>query len=119
MRYSTLGCDGSPAERSGSDEAVLREIGITVRELTLLQRTRGGRGVLVSGINPDGQAANRGLRVGDMILEVNDVRVDRPGDFYNRVLASAVSRQTSLTVQRGRQVYRVRPFDRVRVPDAE
>lgn len=111
--------DGSPAERSGSDEAVLREIGITVRELTLLQRTRGGRGVLVSGINPDGQAANRGLRVGDMILEVNDVRVDRPGDFYNRVLASAVSRQTSLTVQRGRQVYRVRPFDRVRVPDEE
>lgn len=111
--------DSGPGERSISDQAVLRDIGITVRELTLLQRTRGGRGVLVYGVHPEGQAAERGLRSGDMILEINNVRVDRPADFYDRLIASALAQQTSLTVQRGRQVYRIRPFDRVRPPENE
>lgn len=111
--------DSGPGERSISDQAVLRDIGITVRELTLLQRTRGGRGVLVDGVHPEGQAAERGLRSGDMILEINNVRVDRPADFYDRLIASALAQQTSLTVQRGRQVYRIRPFDRVRPPENE
>ena len=54
-----------------------------------------------------------------MILEINNVRVDRPADFYDRLIASALAQQTSLTVQRGRQVYRIRPFDRVRPPENE
>ena len=103
------------SERSVSDQAVIREIGITVQGLTLLQRTRGGRGVLISGIHPEGQAARRGLRGGDMILEINNIRVDQPGEFYDKLISSALSQQTSLTVQRGRQVYRVRPFDQVRL----
>lgn len=107
------------SERSVSDQAVIREIGITVQGLTLLQRTRGGRGVLISGIHPEGQAARRGLRGGDMILEINNLRVDQPGEFYDQLIASALSQQTSLTVQRGRQVYRVRPFDQVRLLEKE
>ena len=115
----TLTQASGSAERSLSDQAVIRDIGLTVQGLTLLQRTRGARGVLISGIHPDGQAARRGLRVGDMILEINSVRVDQPGDFYDKLIDSAMDQQTSLTVQRGRQVYRVRPFARVRPPGNE
>ena len=115
----TLTQASGPVERSTSDQAVIRDIGITVQGLTLLQRTRGARGVLISGIHPEGQAARRGLRVGDMILEINNTRVDQPADFYDKLIASATEQQTSLTVQRGRQVYRVRPFVRVRLPEQE
>ena len=50
-----------------------------------------------------------------MILEINNIRVDQPGEFYDKLISSVLSQQTSLTVQRGRQVYRVRPFDQVRL----
>ncbi|MEO1825591.1 MAG: PDZ domain-containing protein, partial [Roseibacillus sp.] len=115
----TLTQASGSVERSTSDQAVIRDIGITVQGLTLLQRTRGARGVLISGIHPEGQAASRGLRVGDLILEINNVRVNQPADFYDKLIASATEQQTSLTVQRGRQVYRVRPFARVRLPEQE
>ena len=115
----TLTQASGPVERSTSDQAVIRDIGITVQGLTLLQRTRGARGVLISGIHPEGQAARRGLQVGDLILEINNARVDQPADFYDKLIASATEQQTSLTVQRERQVYRVRPFARVRLPEQE
>jgi len=102
-----------PGTRSATDERIVQDIGIKVQELTLLQRTRGGSGVLVTAVSPGSQAARRGLRPGDLILGVNNVRVEHPVDFYARLVASAAVQQTSIAVQRGRKIYRVRPFERV------
>mgnify|MGYP001158245371 FL=1 len=100
-------------ERNADENRIIEAIGITVQELTLLQRTRGGSGVLITAVAPESQAARRGLRPGDLVVEVNNARIEHPADFYARLLASATAQQTSIVVQRGRQTYRVRPFDRV------
>jgi serine protease Do len=44
-----------------------------------------GRGVLVQEVSPDGQAAEAGIRVGDIILEVNRVPVSSPEQFVAEV----------------------------------
>ena len=78
-----------------------------------MQRTRGGSGVLITAVYPGSQAASRGLRRGDLILEINNVRVEHPIDFYTRLVASAAVQKTSVVVQRGRNIYRVKPFEQV------
>jgi serine protease Do len=108
-----------PGTRSATDERIIQDIGIKVQELTLLQRTRGGSGVLITAVSARSQAARRGLRPGDLILEVNNVRVEHPIDFYARLVASAAVQQTSIAVQRGRKIYRVKPFERVARMESE
>lgn len=102
-----------PQTRSATDRRIIQDIGIKAQELTLLQRTRGGRGVLITAVYPGSQAAKRNLRPGDLVLQINNVRVDQPVDFYTRLVASAAVQQTSIVVQRGRSLYRVPPFERV------
>ena len=102
-----------PSTRSATDERIVQDIGVKVQELTLLQRTRGGSGVLITAVYPGSQAARRGLRRGDLILEINNVRVEHPIDFYTRLVASAAVQKTSVVVQRGRNIYRVKPFEQV------
>ena len=108
-----------PSTRSATDERIVQDIGIKVQELTLLQRTRGGSGVIITAVSPGSQAARRGLRRGDLILEVNNVRVEHPVDFYTRLVASAAVQKTSVVVQRGRNIYRVKPFESVARMDNE
>ncbi len=101
-----------PATRSATDESIIQNIGLTVQDLTLLQRTRGGRGVLVTAVFPGSQADQRNLRPGDLIRQVNKVSVDTPIDFYTRLVASAAVQETTIVVQRGLGSYRV-PFAKV------
>ena len=107
-----------PPSRSASDEKIALNIGLTVRELTLLQRNRGGRGVIVTGVLPGSQADQRNLRPGDLILGVNKVRVETTVDFYKRLVASAAVQDTTITVQRGSGTYRVE-FRKVAREDEE
>jgi serine protease Do len=101
-----------PATRSATDESIIQNIGLTVQDLTLLQRTRGGRGVLVTAVFPGSQADQRNLRPGDLIRQINKVSVDTPIDFYTRLVASAAVQETTIVVQRGLGSYRV-PFAKV------
>ena len=41
----------------------------------------GSEGVVVADINPDGAAAQKGLRVGDVILEAGGHAVSKPADI--------------------------------------
>jgi S1-C subfamily serine protease len=82
-------------------------------------------GVIVSGVNETGPAADAGLRRGDVILEVDGQPVDNPESFGYRFTLKGLSGQTNLTVLRNgqRQTMRValmpapetRPRDPVRV----
>lgn len=45
-----------------------------------------GDGVIVAGVEPDGVAAEKGLRTGDRIIEVNGERVDTPADVVKAVM---------------------------------
>ncbi|MDE0596097.1 MAG: trypsin-like peptidase domain-containing protein [Roseibacillus sp.] len=108
-----------PATRSATDERIIQNIGLKVQELTLLQRTRGGRGVLVTAVFPGSQAQQRNIRPGDLILRINNVSIGQPVDFYTRLVASAAVQETAVVVQRGRGTYRVRPFERVSRMDDE
>lgn len=73
-----------------ADEQVVRMLGATVVTPTAVLRERFGLGdrlgVLVIGTS--GQAAEQGLRRGDLILEVNGTRPREPMDFLNAILAA-------------------------------
>ena len=60
-------------------------------------------GVLVTGVSGDGPAAERGLRPGDIILEVARVKVNTPSELANKVHTAEQSGRKSvlLLVQRG------------------
>lgn len=45
----------------------------------------GGKGVVVTNVNPDGPAATRGVRTGDVILEVSGKPVHTPSDLRQAV----------------------------------
>jgi serine protease Do len=45
----------------------------------------GSRGVVVTDVNPEGPAAERGIRTGDVILDVSGKAVDKPSDVRQAV----------------------------------
>ena len=49
--------------------------------MTLVPNGDGSGGLLVQSIEPDGEAAQRGLAVGDVVLEVDNQQVSSPSDF--------------------------------------
>jgi S1-C subfamily serine protease len=104
-----------PATRSASDERIAREIGLVVRELTLLQTAQIGRGVVVTEVISDSQSERKGLRPGDVVLSVNSFETNAPGDFYARLFASAAVQDTTIRLQRGREVrdFKFRQIERV------
>jgi len=91
-----------PAGRSPSDREIANSIGLTVQNLQPVVKQLGGQGVIISRVLPDSLAAQRGLRVGDHILEINDKKVSSTGEFYARLLASAAAQPTTMLVRRGR-----------------
>jgi uncharacterized protein len=73
-----------------ADEQVVRILGVTVVNPTAALRERfdlGDRPGLVA-VGVSGQAAERGLRRGDLIVTVNGVAPTEPMDFLNAVLAA-------------------------------
>src|SRR5262249_13182478 len=67
-----------------TDEHSARESGTPRLGLTLAPASEvdgpGSRGVAVTAIDPNGPAAERGVRVGDVILEVAGKAVSKPAD---------------------------------------
>jgi serine protease Do len=46
---------------------------------------KGSRGVVVTNVNPDGPAAEHGIRTGDVILDVSGKAVNTPSDVRQAV----------------------------------
>ena len=85
--------------------AKTRGLGLSVRELSPELAERLGlsesQGVIIEGIDPSGQAAESGLKAGDLILEINRERINNMDD-YRRVTGNVKKGQSVLfLIKRG------------------
>lgn len=87
-------------------ERVLRAIGLEVRALSIPERMRGYRGVVVTGVRENALAEGR-LQQGDMIYELNGSRFTTAVDFFMKLAASAPKQETKLSLLRGGEMVQV------------
>jgi serine protease Do len=63
-----------------------------------LQPAEDGAGVKVVGVNPDSTASERGIRAGDVIIEVAGKEVNRPADVKDRLAEAVQDKQKKVLV---------------------
>jgi serine protease Do len=84
------------AETRNSDDnggSALAKLGLTLRP------ARGQDGVVVAEVDPDGAAADKGLKQGDIILEVAGKSVNRPADVVDAIDAAKSGGKKSVLVR--------------------
>ncbi len=87
-------------------DEVLKAIGIKVRDLIPAELAQGFRGVVVSSLTPGGLAVAK-ILPGDLILAVNNARIQDSSQFSLHLAASAAVQETTLDVFRRGKVERV------------
>ncbi len=92
--------------RTRNPDEVLQALGIQVRDLSVQERQRGFRGVLVTGLTDKSLAAEQ-LKAGDLILTVNNSPLNNASEFFLYLAASAAVQDTTLQLVRSGQVVRV------------
>jgi len=85
---------------------VLKSIGIEVRNLMAAERAQGYAGVVVTGV-ADAGLAKKNLLPGDLIVTVNNSRIQDAEQFLLDLAASAAAQDTTLEIFRNGQVVRV------------
>ena len=91
----------SSSARVASDEAIIKAVGLTVRNTPAVFRARGLGGVFVTKVVPNSLAAQVGIQANDLLLEINGSRIRNDEDFYLRLVATAAVQETQLQVIRG------------------
>ena len=85
------------AEARNSDEnggaSMLAKLGLT------LHAAHGQDGVVVSEIDPDGAAADKGLKQGDVILEVAGKSVNRPSEVADAINSAKTDGKKSVLLR--------------------
>jgi serine protease Do len=84
------------AETKNSDDngaSALAKLGLTLRP------ARGQEGVLVADVDPDGAAADKGLKQGDVILEVAGKSVSQPAEVVDAIGAAKSGGKKSVLVR--------------------
>ncbi|MGO9773694.1 MAG: PDZ domain-containing protein, partial [Roseiarcus sp.] len=98
------------AEASGADNgpAVAKALGMELSAIDEEARRsfkikEGVKGVVVSAVEPNSPAAEKGLRVGDVIEEVNQQAIEKPGDVAKSIdaLKKAGKKSALLLVSNG------------------
>jgi serine protease Do len=74
-----------------ADSSTLGKLGLTLR--------RGNEGVVVAEVEPDGPAADKGLKEGDVILEVAGKSVNRPSDVAQAIDAAKADGKKSVLLR--------------------
>jgi serine protease Do len=90
---------GAAQGRTRDPEEVLQALGIEVRDLSVPERMRGFRGVVVTGVAQDGLAAAT-VQAGDLIFAVNNSRIGGASEFFLHLAASAAVQETTLHLVR-------------------
>jgi len=85
---------------------ILRGVGVHVRDLNGDESIRGFRGVVVTGILPEGQAQGI-LQSGDLIIALNSSKISGANEFYLHLATSAAVQATSLHLIRNGQALRL------------
>jgi S1-C subfamily serine protease len=92
--------------RTRDPEEILQSLGIEVRDLSVPERMRGFRGVVVTGLVANGLAANK-LQTGDLIIAVNNSRISGANEFFLHLAASVAVQDTTLHLIREGKTMRV------------
>jgi serine protease Do len=92
--------------RTRDPEEILQALGIEVRDLSVPERMRGFRGVVVTGLAENALAADK-VRRGDLIVAVNNARISGAAEFFLHLSASAAVQDTTLVVYRDGKSMRV------------
>lgn len=113
---ATIAESGTPnpaVEKSGTlssaardPEAVFQFMGVEVRDLSMPERMRGFRGVVVTSLT-DGGAAAAHLKPGDLIIAVNGARVSGATDFFSYLGNSGSTQETTVYLLRDGQTMRI------------
>ncbi len=91
---------------ASGDGETAGSLGLSLRALTDEDRSQLGvpedtKGALVADVDPDGPAAEKGIRPGDVITEVNHKGVKTPGDAVAALRAAKKGDHALLLVRRG------------------
>ena len=81
--------DQSAPDDSGS----LKQFGLTVT------RSEDGKGIVVTDVDPDGAAAERGIQAGDVIVSVNSQEVSGAADFEKAIAEASKAGRKAVLVQ--------------------
>ena len=102
--------DSKPAARlpSAAAPVALADLGMKVATITDALRQKfqladGQKGVVVTDVNPDGKAAERGLKPGDVVAEVQQSEVSTPAEMQDRIAQARRAKRASvlMLVQNG------------------
>lgn len=92
--------------RTRDPDAILQALGIEVRDLSVPERMRGFRGVVVTGLGEHALAGDL-VKLGDLILAVNNSRIGSASEFFLNLAASAAVQDTTLSLIREGKAMRV------------
>ncbi len=92
--------------RTRNPDEAIKALGIAVRDLSDLERLRGFRGVLVTGVAENGLATEQ-VKAGDLVVAVNNARIGAANEFSLHLAASAAVQDTNLQLVREGRVLRV------------
>ena len=88
--------ESAPALSQGRDpEELLRKVGVDVRDVSVHERMRGLRGVVVTQVASGAQATGL-LKPGDLIIAINQTRMNGASEFFLRLAASISMRDTQI-----------------------
>lgn len=98
VKLGELSADQTASAQSGTPESApatssLQDFGLTVTP------AEDGNGVLVTQVDPDSDAADRGLQAGDVIVSVNSQTVASAGDIDKAVKAAQQAGRKQVLVQ--------------------
>lgn len=93
----------------GGRRVGISTIGLT-KQLADYFGVSGGKGVLITNVNPDSPAAKSGLKAGDVITEVDSAAIDDTGDV-SRAINKKTDGDVTFTVirDRGQRMFTVTP----------
>lgn len=91
--------DNRPADSVPEDALGIRVSDVTPEMMQRFELSR-AKGVIVVGLEPEGRGAAAGLRVGDMIEEVNHHRITTSGDYQKALATIRPGETVSLFIHR-------------------
>ncbi len=101
LQVTLSSTDSAAALKPRSTEPQAGWFGLTVEDLPKNMRVRGLSGVLVTGLDPEGMAAEAGVQKGDVIVSVNQKKVSSLAE-YGRAMSEAERKgSVALLVRRG------------------
>ncbi|UFS72750.1 DegQ family serine endoprotease [Geomonas sp. RF6] len=97
----TASMEKAQTQAPKSSERATELLGIAVDELPDELKAKGLSGVIITNVDPDGIAAENGIRPGDIILSINQRKVKNSADFTRAMKDAEAKGSAALLVRRG------------------